>query len=344
MLSTAPPVSDPQLNRSTLVQQTSSPLHPIQNMGGGADSDPAAHRLSSDQKPATMNNSLHSDKFEIKHKEEGEEENGSNNNSRKEYNFLAVGTVGETRVLPSLSSHPVEGRWDDGDEKIPSKKRKGGVEEEETVLKMKPKANKKFSTSGMQQNQVKAGSDESNSTLNNNTVKKMNKRGGAIMEGSRCSRVNGRGWRCCQQTLVGYSLCEHHLGKGRLRSISNVKGRKTPAAAAAATIAPQNVTTDSSINDSTSKANTTNDNESSKKLPVSLPVVQSPRPRDRKNTMLLDGSCYDDDEEEDKYEDDDDDDDYNEEETKKPVVAKKKRMKVGMVKARSLSSLLNRTN
>ena len=44
-----------------------------------------------------------------------------------------------------------------------------------------------------------------------------------LMEGSRCSRVNGRGWRCCQQTLVGYSLCEHHLGKGRLRSVNGVK-------------------------------------------------------------------------------------------------------------------------
>lgn len=37
------------------------------------------------------------------------------------------------------------------------------------------------------------------------------------MEGSRCSRINGRGWRCAQPTLVGYSLCEHHLGKGRSR-------------------------------------------------------------------------------------------------------------------------------
>lgn len=42
------------------------------------------------------------------------------------------------------------------------------------------------------------------------------RRGPAVlMEGSRCSRVNGRGWRCSQPTLVGYSLCEHHLGKGR---------------------------------------------------------------------------------------------------------------------------------
>ncbi|KAL6606843.1 hypothetical protein ACP70R_042496 [Stipagrostis hirtigluma subsp. patula] len=38
------------------------------------------------------------------------------------------------------------------------------------------------------------------------------------MEGSRCSRVNGRGWRCSQPTPAGYSLCEHHLGKGRMRS------------------------------------------------------------------------------------------------------------------------------
>lgn len=55
-----------------------------------------------------------------------------------------------------------------------------------------------------------------------------------LMEGSRCSRVNGRGWRCFQQTLVGYSLCEHHLGKGRLRSMNsvrcNARGRKKEAA------------------------------------------------------------------------------------------------------------------
>ncbi|KAI4365437.1 hypothetical protein MLD38_021421 [Melastoma candidum] len=47
---------------------------------------------------------------------------------------------------------------------------------------------------------------------------------GMSMEGSRCSRVNGRGWRCGRQTLVGYSLCEHHLGKGRLRSTTSVRG------------------------------------------------------------------------------------------------------------------------
>eukprot|EP01018_Ginkgo_biloba_P005903 Gb_10673 [translate_table: standard] len=38
--------------------------------------------------------------------------------------------------------------------------------------------------------------------------------------GSQCRRMNGRGWRCSQRTLVGYALCEHHLGKGRLKSIN----------------------------------------------------------------------------------------------------------------------------
>lgn len=42
--------------------------------------------------------------------------------------------------------------------------------------------------------------------------------------GSQCRRRNGRGWRCSQRTLVGYSLCEHHLGKGRLKSINTENG------------------------------------------------------------------------------------------------------------------------
>lgn len=339
-------VSDPQLNNSTLVQPTSSLLHPIHN-NDSQPSDPPNHHLSSDQK---VTNTLHPHKFQINQKEEAsreqQEQNGSNNNTRKEYNFLAVAPVGETGVPPPLGSHQVDG-WFDGDEKVPLKKRKG----QETMLmledeekKMKSKTNKKCtSTSGMQQShseQDKAGNDDSSSTPNNSTtVKKMNKRGSVIMEGSRCSRVNGRGWRCCQQTLVGYSLCEHHLGKGRLRSISNVKARtKAPnTVVVATTIAPQNDTPQSTTNDSTG-----NDNQSSKNVLVSSPVVQPPV-GDLKDTVLLDGSCYDDDEDEDANEDEDDDD-YNEEETKKPLVVKKKRMKLGMVKARSLSSLLNQTN
>ncbi|MQL97754.1 hypothetical protein Taro_030449 [Colocasia esculenta] len=67
---------------------------------------------------------------------------------------------------------------------------------------------------------VAAASAEGNAGVGNG---KKRKSPAVLMEGSRCSRVNGRGWRCCQQTLVGYSLCEHHLGKGRLRSVSSVR-------------------------------------------------------------------------------------------------------------------------
>ncbi|EEE65297.1 hypothetical protein OsJ_20532 [Oryza sativa Japonica Group] len=59
-------------------------------------------------------------------------------------------------------------------------------------------------------------------------VEPKKRRGGGapavLMEGSRCSRVNGRGWRCSQPTLVGYALCEHHLGKGRMRSVTGGGG------------------------------------------------------------------------------------------------------------------------
>ncbi|XP_076935283.1 uncharacterized protein LOC143601888 [Bidens hawaiensis] len=55
----------------------------------------------------------------------------------------------------------------------------------------------------------------------NNKIMSAKKNKSVIMEGSRCSRVNGRGWRCSQQTLVGYSLCEHHLGKGRVRGMNS---------------------------------------------------------------------------------------------------------------------------
>ncbi|CAN6202152.1 unnamed protein product [Urochloa humidicola] len=72
--------------------------------------------------------------------------------------------------------------------------------------------------------------EEKASISNNGSGAAAKKRRGpaVLLEGSRCSRVNGRGWRCSQPTLVGYSLCEHHLGKGRMRSA---------AAAAAAAVA-----------------------------------------------------------------------------------------------------------
>jgi hypothetical protein len=120
------------------------------------------------------------------------------------------------------------------------------------------------------------------------------------MEGSRCSRVNGRGWRCCQQTLVGYSLCEHHLGKGRLRSMSSVRSRSN--IGFSTNVAPNNVV-DHSVSNS----------DLEKKIMFGNDVV--------------------------------DDDHLDNDDEKKPVVMiAKKRMKLGMVKARSMSSLLGQTD
>ncbi|WCJ34029.1 hypothetical protein M5689_015355 [Euphorbia peplus] len=104
------------------------------------------------------------------------------------------------------TSHPA-GRWCEGEGAFPLKK-----------MKMKTKMENCVQENGDKDYQ------EDDEKIVVKSVKKRG-RGGALMEGSRCSRVNGRGWRCCQQTLVGYSLCEHHLGKGRLRSMTSVRSR-----------------------------------------------------------------------------------------------------------------------
>lgn len=131
------------------------------------------------------------------------------------------------------------------------------------------------------------------------------------LEGSRCSRVNGRGWRCSQQTLVGYALCEHHLGKGRLRNISSVRSR-SPAV-------------------TTQKNNVGGDSNNSSDSILSL-------------SFTLRDEVLGEEEEE-----DDDDNDGKEEEEgsammEGAIVKKKRRKKIGMVKARSINSLLDQTH
>lgn len=136
--------------------------------------------------------------------------------------------------------------------------------------------------------------------LDNSGAKKLIRaRGGALMEGSRCSRVNGRGWRCCQQTLVGYSLCEHHLGKGRLRSMTSVRSR--------------------SLAGSTTLTALKRD-ESEPLSTTSSSLLEN----ELKDSVL--------------------DNDGEDEDENKPLMFTKKRMKLGMVKARSISSLLGQTN
>lgn len=124
-------------------------------------------------------------------------------------------------------------KWCEGEKAFPAKKRKASFEtrsNEETLMEKGKKMKTKMNNECMQRcneeieevgDEETKGDDDQRSS---STAKKRVRRG-ALMEGSRCSRVNGRGWRCCQQTLVGYSLCEHHLGKGRLRSMTSVRSR-----------------------------------------------------------------------------------------------------------------------
>ncbi|XP_041025758.1 uncharacterized protein LOC121266098 isoform X2 [Juglans microcarpa x Juglans regia] len=200
------------------------------------------------------------------------------------------------------------GRWCEGEKAFPPKKRRSTFERranEDAIMekdkkmiktKMKTKMNKKCAQ------QYDEGEEKETKEAPENTSAKKRGRGGALMEGSRCSRVNGRGWRCCQQTLVGYSLCEHHLGKGRLRSMASVRSRSL----AGNNTAPKM------------------DHESEPVLSAPSSSLQENKPKDSVS-------------------DNDGDDDGHEDE-KKPLMVTKKRMKLGMVKARSISSLLGETN
>ncbi|KAK8651275.1 hypothetical protein V6N13_140883 [Hibiscus sabdariffa] len=213
--SVSPLSSDPNFNRSPVVQHpprrqspppTDHPNHPIRRKQPIQDRDSSTF-------PETTTTTRASHGKELKKKEDGldlkqgvEDERGENGEEEKS-NYTTTrkkNVLGEELGIGSLS-HQAEGSWCEGEKAFPLKKRRGGLGLGRMVQK-----------------------DDDN---------KSGKKGGgngALMEGSRCSRVNGRGWRCCQQTLVGYSLCEHHLGKGRLRSITGggVKSRSNDNAAA----------------------------------------------------------------------------------------------------------------
>jgi hypothetical protein len=213
------------------------------------------------------------------------------------------------------------GMWGEGEKAFPLKKRRGSFErrsdDDEIMIvkdkKMKIKMNKicvqqKGNNKEEDDDDEEEEEEESKEIIKegadgttNNTSARKKARGGALMEGSRCSRVNGRGWRCCQQTLVGYSLCEHHLGKGRLRSMSSVRSRSM------ARTAPKKA-------------------ESKPLSSSSLSLEEKETKRVSSDHIKLDG-------------DPNEDGDH-----KKPLMIAKKKVKLGMVKARSISSLLGLAN
>ncbi|KAL2480512.1 wrc [Abeliophyllum distichum] len=305
------PLSDLQLNQSLVVQQQ------IQSPSNENPSVPEA-KPKSDQpsnppkQPSDQNmvicsekirwvlhhNAISPEKMEQMEMETWREEEKPSSNDIRNARIL-VQEVDIKVVQPSSSSNP-DGRWSEGDKVIPLKKRKGTSEtspSNETLItkaRMKSKTNKKC----LQQN----GDDDGN----NSSANKGKKRGNVIMEGSRCSRVNGRGWRCCQPTLVGYALCEHHLGKGRLRSMTSVRKRSMSAPTEAAASIP----TERASNDKSSIPSPTE---------TTRPILSILRALDVDSKGL---------------EEIDNDDE------KKIVMVTKKRTKIGTVKARSISSLL----
>lgn len=219
--------------------------------------------------------------------------------------------------LLSLSNN--KGRWCDGDKAIPLKKRRGisfnndFVEIEQhssTIIVDDKKLNAATLTKrNLKEDEQSTIHDDNNNNNNNNSnanmvvltsAKKSNsKRGNTIMEGSRCSRVNGRGWRCCQPTLVGYSLCEHHLGKGRLRSMTSSSSSSTSSSLKSRAASKKKI-------NSLIQNNTSN---------FALGRVEKDNSCDNEKSKLERMSSFG-----------------------------NKRVKLGVVKARSLSSLLGQTN
>ncbi|KAA8518287.1 hypothetical protein F0562_015830 [Nyssa sinensis] len=141
----------------------------------------------------------------------------------------------ESSAVSSISSSiSHQDHWCEEDKIFPVKKRRlasftSKLLREATIMdtdrkKMTVRERRKSKKISADDNDEEDGVVEKDST-----AKKRGRNGSKIREGSRCSRMNGRGWRCCQPTLVGYSLCEHHLGKGKLRSVNTV-GRRTTSA------------------------------------------------------------------------------------------------------------------
>ncbi|KAF9680719.1 hypothetical protein SADUNF_Sadunf06G0150800 [Salix dunnii] len=237
------PLSDPQFSQSPVVQlqlqlqnlpqephtlacfDSRTSDQPNQPIGGGSNGQDCSDTFGGEQEKKIM----------LQKDERGREGERSKDTRKGSLMDAEIETV---NLTPSSSSRQGFGMWGDGEKAFPFKKRRRSFERRsdddgKMMVRDKKRMNKKCAQKKGNNKEEEEGEEEEESkeiivegdgTAINNSAKKK-ARGGALMEGSRCSRVNGRGWRCCQQTLVGYSLCEHHLGKGRLRSMSSVRSR-----------------------------------------------------------------------------------------------------------------------
>ncbi|KAF2289484.1 hypothetical protein GH714_036577 [Hevea brasiliensis] len=242
------PLSDPHLSRSSSDQLQLLRSNPHQNFSSQDAKASYFTSQSSDQpnypiggppnaQDCSDGSWKQEDKKVLMQDEEVKGGEGEKSNDTRKASFLGAKT--STMAFQKSTSSHQDGRWRwcEGEKAFPVKKRRGSFEtrsNEETLMekdkKMKTKMKTRMNKKCMQRNgseELEEDGDEETKGDDHRTSSSVKKRvrGGALSEGSRCSRVNGRGWRCCQQTLVGYSLCEHHLGKGRLRSMTSVRSR-----------------------------------------------------------------------------------------------------------------------
>ncbi|XP_022743753.1 uncharacterized protein LOC111294599 isoform X2 [Durio zibethinus] len=348
-ISPVPLSSDPNFNRSPVVQrplQQQPPLptpcfdphpsdhlnHPIgqqlPTQGRDSSAFPGTTTTHHGQELKTKEDYLVLKQGGSGEKERGREGEKSNYTRKKSVLGAELGTGS---LSQSSSSHQAVGSWGEGEKAFPLKKRRGSFErrgnDDDTIMekdnykkvminsnKMKTMMNMEFvqQQNDNEQKEKEMIKDSASSAADNNHPSSAKKRGraGALMEGSRCSRVNGRGWRCCQQTLVGYSLCEHHLGKGRLRSMTSVRSRSLA----------------SSNNAAKKEEQPNNDDHDQPISNYSSPPQQA---KQTKQELLGQSSETGNDQEK---------------EDQKTLMTTKKRVKLGMVKARSISSLLGQND
>ncbi|KAF3791336.1 hypothetical protein EJ110_NYTH14743 [Nymphaea thermarum] len=99
----------------------------------------------------------------------------------------------------------------------------GRWHEEKSAFPLKKRKNLEWAFDGGEDDGDNGAEDESD----DDECKQKKKKAKAVEKKWRCTRMNGRGWRCSKPTLVGYSLCEHHLGKGRrIKTINTLAPQK----------------------------------------------------------------------------------------------------------------------
>ncbi|XVF07384.1 hypothetical protein REPUB_Repub06bG0134200 [Reevesia pubescens] len=346
-ISPVPLSSDPNFNRSPVVQLPlqQQPHLPTPCFDPQFPSDhpnhPIGQHLATQGRDSSASLPTHGEELKKKQDylvlkqgegEGGGEGEGEKNNDTRKKSVLGA-ELGTWSLSQWTSSHQAVGSWGEGEKSFPLKKRRGSFErrgneddddaDDDTITEkdnnkkvmintnkiMKTKMNKKFveQQNDNYQQEEKESKDSTTFDKNNNNTSSAKKRGrgGALMEGSRCSRVNGRGWRCCQQTLVGYSLCEHHLGKGRLRSMTSVRNRSL-----------------SGSNNAAKKEQQPNNDHANQ----TLSNYSSPSQQAKQTKRELLGESGE--------------NGGEHQEDQKPLMMTKKRVKLGVVKARSISSLL----